>query len=191
MIFRRILSILLIFGFACTHVGCAQLLVLPLFVLSLPFQILNIFIRLLPTLIKYAPLALLLVEKGDEETLDNLYNILDSYDQNGQLYSLEMCSLPEAVTCYKIIFHDNKQADDAFAATMTHILQTEPNARLLLASKGLKDSKSHNIFSIWQYMVQNNIKIGYDSRLRPITQESLAGFASSSSSASIPSTDKV
>lgn len=173
MIFRRILSLLVILSFACTHVGCAQLLALPLFVLSLPFQILNIFIRLLPTLIKYAPLALLLVEKGDEETLDALYNILDSYDQNGHMYSLEMCSLPDGITCYKIIFRENTNADEAFASTMTNILEAAPNARLLLASKELADSQHQTILSIWHYMAQNDIKIGYDSRLRPITHASL------------------
>jgi hypothetical protein len=176
MFIKRMCSIFLIVVFACTHLGCAQLMVLPLFILSLPFQILNLFIRLLPTLIKYAPLALLLVEKGDKDSLENLYQTLDSFDKNGQMYSLEMCSLPDDVTCYKIVFHENTHADAALTATMTDLLQNIPNARLLLVGKEIKDFDEQGIYSMWQYMERHNMKIGYDSRLLTIAKDDLSAI---------------
>jgi len=149
----------------CTHLGCAQLIALPLFVLALPFQILRMVISLLPLVIKYAPLALLFVKNDGSDPDSKIDAVIYKYRLGQSVNIVEVCSLPGSITCYKIALYDNAAKSVEIAGAFEELLAEDSETRLFVGSNDLNNNDAAKSFDIWQFMHVNDIKIGYDSRL--------------------------
>jgi hypothetical protein len=162
---KQLLSILFICLYTATHCGCAQLLALPIFIIMLPFQILQIVIGLLPTVIKYAPLALLFVKNDSPENDELLKAVVSDIKNHKAGEIMQVCSLVNGVTCYKIRINNDCQQTGALALNLQKLLSHDENVRLLFTDDDVAEYDATKSLEIWQYMEHNQIQIGRDSRL--------------------------
>ncbi|MFH1385413.1 MAG: hypothetical protein ABIH47_10710 [Candidatus Omnitrophota bacterium] len=149
----------------CMHVGCAQLMYLPIFIISIPFQIIKLVFALLPLAIKYAPLALLFVSKEHEDSIDNLHDVINTINKDGTVCTINVCSISPTVLCYKMELVSTPCDKTAVAAEIERILTQYDESRILFAYNLEKTYTPEVLFSLFNYMVQEDIRVGQDKRL--------------------------
>jgi len=162
---KSLLAFLLLATISFTHVGCAALIALPLYVLALPFQVIKIVISLLPTLIKYAPLALLFVESEDAQSLNGLQQVVEQYNREGATCVLQTSVLSDSITVCTIQFMDAAESPEILLRSIETILEEQKEARILFAKNDILQLDNSTELHLWQKMQEGNIKVGYDSRI--------------------------
>jgi len=136
-----------------------------MYILSLPFQVIKIVIGLLPTLIKYAPLALLFVQTDDTQSLNELQKVVDQYNLAGATCELKTSILTDSITVCAIEFMDAAASPDRLVHSIESILENQKESRILFAKQDILRLDDSTELLLWQKMKDEEIKVGYDSRI--------------------------
>lgn len=156
----------------CNVVGCAQLMAIPVFILSLPFKILKIAFELLPIALQYAPLALLFIEAEDLDKLD-IEQQLESIGCDDEAITLVRHEIDSNTVCLLVKIEKKESVDtQALSTCLQGVLEMSENARLFLASTDEIMHERDRLGHIAEALKQYDYRIGCEETvsLQPVIE---------------------
>ena len=143
-------AIVLLFCILITTSSCQLLMAIPMMILQIPLIIIGMVFKMLPYLIKLAPLALLFIE-GDNEHAVEYYALLPTTGVP--------IVVNKNVTCYLVDLSDKENA-----LALAYQAADKGDRMVFLQEQSIMGSPGY-ISEIYENMKRNNIQFAYDARV--------------------------